>query len=869
MIHLTESDHADNATYGGKAQNLMRLEKLGLTVPNFVVIPSDILHDLLPTEVQKATGKALASGIAAVNFPKKFISQIRVGLPSARHFAVRSSALGEDGTDFSFAGLFESYLFVKPEDLGEKIRAVWLSAHAPRVVKYRQHHGLPAQGGMAIIVQEMVDADVSGVAFGANPVTGRADEKIIDAVYGLGEGLVSGTLDADHFVVKNGQITAHLAKKTQQTTLDRQNKSGVLLTAVPPKLQDQPTLTDGQIHDLTQLLDRLEAELGQPQDIEFAYQNDQLFLLQTRPVTALGHTNDTKKGAYVLWDNSNIIESYPGVTTPLTFSFISSSYEGAYRQFSAYLGVSKKMISENRRVFANTLGLLDGRVYYNLKTWYHMLAMLPGYSLNARYMEKMMGVKERFDLPEKYRLSKAKAWGSIVAMAFQMLGRFLALPRKRREFMALVERTIARYKAIDYTEKDAHELMDLYLDFERTLLDEWKAPLLNDFFAMIWFGMLQKQVEKYLGDEHPNLHNDLLCGSSDIISIEPVRRSIGLASRIVADRALREVFLTTNEKEIWQELRRNPVHATFLSAVEKYLADFGERCVGELKLETVSYAQDPIRFVRVLKSYAESGVTDALFSTQRESKIRQVAEREVARALRGRPLAKGWLNVVLKTTRTLVSARENLRYERTRAFGVVRQLFSQLGQRFHQAGILPDERAIFYLTKDEIFAYLEGRSVTNDIAALVALRRREFVAHQAAAAPPERFATHGAPYHANDFKPRPGSAEETPSGTLQGIGCSPGRVSGRVRVVRDPAEVASLDGDILVASSTDPGWVMLFPAAGGIVVERGSLLSHSAIVSREMGKPCIVGVTGLLDTLKTGDEIEMDGSTGLIKILTP
>ncbi len=871
MMHLTESDYADNATYGGKAQNLMRLEKLGLPVPNFVVIPADILHELLPMEVQSTHGEALVNGIAALNFPKKFISQVRAGLPSARYFAVRSSALGEDGTDFSFAGLFESYLFVKPEDLAEKIRAVWLSAYAPRVAKYRQHHGLPAQGGMAIIVQEMINADVSGVAFGANPVNGKTDEKIIDAVYGLGEGLVSGALDADHYVVKNGQITVQLAHKTQQTTFNKQNKGGVVLTPVPPKLQDNPTLNDTQILELVKILDRLQAELGQPQDVEFAYQDDKLFLLQTRPVTTLGQTNVGKKGAYVLWDNSNIIESYPGVTTPLTFSFISSSYEGAYRQFSAYLGVSERVISENRRVFANTLGLLDGRVYYNLKTWYHMLAMLPGYSLNARYMEKMMGVKERFDLPEKYRLSKAKAWGSIVAMACQMLGRFLALPRKRREFMALVERTIARYKAIDYAEKDAHELMDLYLDFEKTLLDKWKAPLLNDFFAMIWFGMLQKQVEKHLGDRHPNLHNDLLCGSSDIISVEPVRRSIGLASQIVADRALHELFTTKNEKEIWQELRRNPAHAAFLRDVEKYLADFGERCVGELKLETVSYAQDPVRFVRVLKSYAESGVTDALFSSQRESEIRQTAEREVAQALRGRPLAKWWLNGMLKTTRTLVSARENLRYERTRAFGVVRQLFSQLGQRFYREGILPDKRAIFYLTKEEIFAYLEGRSVTGDIAALVALRRREFAAYQAVDAPPERFATHGAPYHANDFKPRPGSAEEkeTPVGTLQGIGCSPGRVSGRVRVVRDPAEVASLDGDILVASSTDPGWVMLFPAAGGIVVERGSLLSHSAIVSREMGKPCIVGVTGLLDTLKTGDAIEMDGSTGIIKILTP
>lgn len=850
-----ESWQQGSLVIGGKARNLFRLKALGFPVPQFVVIPANSFQEADSFRVS--------------------ILKILVAFPKTTHFAVRSSATDEDGAKHSFAGQYESFLFVKPQNLAEKIKAVWQSAHSPRVIEYRRHHNLAPQTGIAVIIQEMIDADVSGVAFGANPMNGRTDEKVINAVYGLGDGLVSGTLDADQFVIKDGEITAKLAVKTQWVSLDEKQQGGTQLTNVSTHKQNTAALSDAQIWQLAEVLDKVEAEFGQPQDIEFAYRNDELFLLQTRPITSFGQKEAEKKGAYVLWDNSNIIESYPGVTTPLTFSFITTSYEGAYRQFSAYLGVSEKVIAENRRVFANTLGLLDGRVYYNLKTWYHMLAMLPGYSLNARYMEKMMGVKARFDVPEKYRLTRGKAWGSILTMVVKMLTRFLALPRKRREFMTLVDQTIGRYQAIDFTQKDAHELMDLYLDFERTLLDEWKAPLLNDFFAMIWFGLLQKQCEKHLGNDHPNIHNDLLCGSSDIISVEPVHRSIALASRIAANPALKKLFLDHTESEVLRELRENPDYADFNLDFEKYLSDFGERCVGELKLETISYAQEPARFVRVLKSYVASGLTEQLFSEKRENAIRIAAETVVARTLQGNFLRKWWFDLVLEQTRSLVSARENLRYERTRAFGVVRQLFTELGKRFYRDKILPTERAIFYLTKEEIFAYLEGRSVNGDLAALVALRQKEFTAYQNSDAPPERFATYGAPYQGSDFSKKfqteilDTTENKEVANELQGIGCSPGRVRGRVRVVLDPAEVASLDGDILVTHSTDPGWVMLFPGAGGIVVERGSLLSHSAIVSREMGKPCIVSVTGLLNTLKTGDEIEMDGSTGVIKIITP
>ncbi len=870
MNHIKDihPDHIGTYTIGGKARNLFHLREAGLHIPKWIVIPLEELLTCLSAPVPLSTDERPDEAKDNLVIPESTLKEITAYLAPAAFFAVRSSAADEDGSTFSFAGQFESYLFVHPENLAAAIAKVWQSALSDRVHQYRQTNALKPLAGMAVIIQEMIPAEVSGVAFGMNPATGDRRTKVINAVYGLGEGLVSGDLNADLFTVRDTIITSELADKTHQIVLDSAQRGGTRKVAVAPAQQALPCLSHTQIQVISDALHQCQQAFGKPQDIEFAWANNQFYLLQTRPVTTLGTVAD-RSGDYILWDNSNIVESYPGVTTPLTFSFIRQSYETAYKLFSSFMGVEDTVIHQHERVFAQTLGLINGRVYYNLKTWYHMLAMVPGYSLNARFMEKMMGVKERFDIPDTYRLSKRKAWWRIVKMAVRMYLRFRSMPRKRTAFMQLLDTTIAYYKSIDYNQKNTNELMQLYLSFEKTLLNEWKAPLLNDFFAMIWFGLLQKQCEAYAQQAHPNLHNDLLCGSSDIISTQPIHRSIALATSISSHADLKALFVWHDATTIWKTLsaHTDPAWVSVKKEVDQYIADFGERCVGELKLETISYTQDPTRFIQVLQSYVTTGLTTALTSSQVEETLRTKAEQVMGHLLRGRWLKKIFFNYTLRKTRELVSARENLRYERTRAFGIVREIFSHLGKRFYAEGVTAHARDIFYLTKEEIFAFVEGTAVTQNLQPLVALRKEEFEAYQQLPVPSERFATYGMVYHANDFFSTPFQVTETTAGQLKGIGCCPGRVRAKVRVVRHPSEVTSMNGDILVTSSTDPGWVTLFPSAAGIIVERGSLLSHSAIVSREMGKPCIVSVTGLLKTLKTGDEIEMDGSTGEIRLL--
>jgi phosphohistidine swiveling domain-containing protein len=229
---------------------------------------------------------------------------------------------------------------------------------------------------------------------------------------------------------------------------------------------------------------------------------------------------------------------------------------------------------------------------------------------------------------------------------------------------------------------------------------------------------------------------------------------------------------------------------------------------------------------------------------------------------------------VLEHASRTVRDRENLRLERTRLFGRVRRVFIEIGRRLHALDLLDDPRDVMYLEVDEVLAFIDGRSTCTDLRSLAALRKREFQRYEAEPPPDDRFETHGPVYQGHEFRHAHPAAGGTKDRAGQdedrkGLGCCPGIVRGPVRIVTDP-RTADLQGRaILVAEHTDPGWIMVFPSALGVLVERGSLLSHAAIVARELGIPAIVSIPGVTRWLKDGDWVEFDGSTGAIRRVQP
>ncbi|MBD0321474.1 MAG: phosphoenolpyruvate synthase, partial [Gemmatimonadetes bacterium] len=424
-------------------------------------------------------------------------------------------------------------------------------------------------------------------------------------------------------------------------------------------------------------------------------------------------------------------------------------------------------------------------------------------------------------------------------------------------FHARVDAALAPLTGVELRSWSADELAALYRELEEKLLRHWRAPLVNDFFAMIFFGVLVRLVEKWLPDAPPTLANDLLCGEGGIISTEPARLVLELAERVASDPPLAALFEEeTDDGRLWERVASAQEHAAFHGELRAYLYRFGDRCANELKLETLTHGDDPTFLVRLIRTYARGG---AVRQGGKEGEIRAAAEALARARLSG--ARKRLFFSVLKQARMRVRDRENLRFERTRVFGAVRRIFLGIGARLAEAGRLDDARDVLYLCVDEIFSHLDGTGVTAELRPLAALRRAEFAAYEAAPPPPDRFETRGPPadfVHAH-------VAAAAHEGALKGIGCSPGVVRAPVRIVRDPAHAGELSGHILVAERTDPGWTLIFPAVEGVLVQRGSLLSHSAIVARELGLPCIVSIPGLMEVLRDGEVVEMDGTAGTVR----
>ena len=796
----------DGAPIGGKARNLLALGEAGFTVPPWFVVTGDDGGDLEQAYAELC--------------------------PDDGEVAVRSSAMVEDGDEHSFAGQFDSFLFVEKADIAEKVEAVWRSASSEHVLAYQRDRGVEvAPEKPAVVVQIMVDADIAGVAFSADPVSGRRGHAVVSAVPGVGEALVSGEADADTIVV---------------------DRSGELVR----REMVAHSISDGQAREVAALVRRAESHFGKPQDIEWAFRDEILYLLQSRPITSLGRTPDPD-GQLAIWDNSNIAESYSGVTTPMTFTFARRAYESVYREFCGLMRVPKKRVAASDQVFANMLGLVRGRVYYNLINWYRVLAMLPGFKFNRGFMEQMMGVKEPMpdavvaqiesEIAGRGKLSDLL--GLLRTVGGLIVNHF-TLERQVKKFYLRLNDALAP-PPIPLDQMRSDELVAHYQELEDRLLTRWDAPLVNDFLAMMFFGTLTKLCVKWCGDDDATLQNDLIRGDGDsgIISTEPARRIRELAELAKTEPGILEA-LADRKTSIRELCGRGKFGEKF----EDYLDKFGDRCLEELKLESPTLHDDPRSLLGAIVAMANRP------ESQETAPIEKKTPPELG------PVKRLILKWVLKHARRRVRDRENLRFERTRLFGRVRQILVELGKRLAADGALDEPRDVFYLELGELLEFFRAGSTVANLSATASARRAEFDDYRETPAPPDRFETRGAPGLYREFTPTARTDQPPPDGeSLSGIGCCPGVVRGRARLIRDPRGARLEPGDILVAQQTDPGWVMLFPAAAGLVVERGSLLSHSAIVSREMGIPSVVSLAGLCDWIEDGETIELDGMAGTVR----
>lgn len=844
-------DDVTRQAIGGKACNLRLLQAGGFNVPNWQLVPADMFFQCLEKEqalmlsggFDIADIQSLTDRLVVTETLSQKVKQIATQLaPANGLFAVRSSAVDEDNAHYSMAGQLDSYLNVTADEVAARVLDVWRSGFSQHLLDYRQQLGVShIPYPPAVIIQQQLVCEASGVCFTADPLSGQTDIAIISAVAGTSEALLSGEVSgASWWIDKSGNVI----DRTDHGSMERPS----------------PLLSDDRLAQIAATARQIAKQFGCPQDVEWALADGILYILQSRAVTAT--IKPPLQLDKIVWDNSNIAESYAGVTTPLTFSFARYAYEHVYREFCKLLLVSKADIKAEDHTFKHMLGHLQGRIYYNLNSWYKLLALLPGYGANRQYMEQMMGVSQSHGRDTVAVNTKVKRTNPFARL--KLLGPLLSLGYhfyKLTSISAAFERRVESALVIPQPlqEMSMGQLLDHYQDLEKQLLKRWDAPLINDFKTMVFSGVLRKLLGKWCGDD-AGLYNQLIAGETDIVSLKPTLMMQEMALLVTQDGAMVSLLKTGSVKAILAAMEdKTELQQKYL----EYLAVYGDRCISELKLESQNLRQNPEPLFRAIGNLAandlRAGQQEKLLQAK---KLRSQAEMHLKARLKGKPLKTKLLMWLVKGTRACVKSREDLRFQRTRVFGRVRELYLAIADYLVSYQVLHAKEDIFFLHKDEINDYIYASAVTVNLKPMIELRKREYAKYQHLMVL-DRVEYAGLIYQDIDGLEDQPAIDDTAL-VLSGQGCCAGVVKGKVHVVKDPWHTLLEPGEVLVCERTDPGWITLISQASAMVVAKGNLLSHAAIVARELGIPTVVAVTGVTSILNTGDEVVVDGQAGLV-----
>ncbi|AUA08968.1 phosphoenolpyruvate synthase [Streptomyces sp. SID8382] len=873
---------------GGKGRNLHELSRNGLAVPRWAVVGLDVFQEFIAAvdgagrieellaevtqdNVSRISGQ-LAEIIESGELSDEAASVVEAAYAHVgrARVAVRSSGVEEDGSELSFAGQFATFLNVSglPEVMAH-VKKCWASAFSERSLHYRLRHGLPPRGeGLAVVVQDMVDAEVSGVIFTANPVTGDRRQHVVSSVYGLGEGLVSGAVDADTVVLDaaTGAVEeTALGEKRERYHLDPAG-SGYLVGEVERADREKLSLSPKDIARLHEAGVRIAAVFDTPQDIEWALADDALWILQARPITAL--PDDLRRpmdelgpseGELRIWDNANIIESFSGIVSPLTYSFAANVYGKVYEYYARGLRVPPAALREITEWAPHMLGYFHGRVYYNLLHWYRMVRIAPLYKLNRKVLEVAIGVEEPLDDETAERIypytfsSSLRGRLSRARTAAAFMRRFLTMNRSVERFMDYFYKAYEEFDNVDY---DAMEGQDVYRRFralEKDLLEKW-GPMQTLDASILWsIGALALLNRRWLPDAPEWLTWSAASPGSRVESIEPARALARLAATVRDDAELSRLLQDTPAAHTYQALRDGG-HTAFLASVDEYIAAYGYRSLDELKLEVADLREDPSSLFAMVRAALP----------EVDANPGEKADAYLDEHLRGpRRLL---YDVVRRKAQSSLYNRERLRFCRTRAFGSAKRMLRAMGRDLARMGAIDHWNDVFFLRLEELRGAYEGTTAHTELRALVELRKRQKAEDEQLSAP-SRFTTRGAAYWRGNLERAgfvKGGAARTGVRELRGTPSCPGVVEARAVVTDTPVDV---DGGVLVTYRTDPGWVAALPSASALIIERGSPLTHVAIVARELGIPTVVQVKGVVTEAETGMRLRVDGGTGTITFL--
>jgi phosphohistidine swiveling domain-containing protein len=916
VISLSEA--LSSRDCGAKASNLARLIQMGQPVPDGFVVTDAALECFLaqhrlpariasittgldvraPIEIG-AAAESIGGWIRDASVPPALTADLDLAL--APHLTypliVRSSAVGEDSQEASFAGQLDSIGGVSgASQLRRALTHVWASRWSARALTYELARG-SVLAGMGVVVQRQIPSAISGVLFTVAP--GNAAEMLVEYCGGSGEALVAGRESPGRLTIARNNL-----KWSRQAEPER---------PVP----DEARLLDAaQIAALGRRALEIEHAFGRPQDIEWTMDGEgRLWIVQARPITVSSGPRIGQPSAGVHWSNANVNENFPQPISPLLYSIARTGYYHYFRNLGRAFGFSNRRLAEMEQPLRHIIGVHGARMYYNLTSIHGVLRSAPFGELLAGWFNQFVGsedtdapaiverrggvrlkpdatgdsvrlkpdgtaarVRSVWLQPDLRIISEAIELAVIVA---RTAWQFLFVTRRVERFEGTVSEYAARTHPDLLRDRARRDLLDDLRGFIDIRNNRWKDASLADAASMVCYGAL----ERWLGSAFPAadqaaLHNSLLRALRNLPSSMPALELWKLSRLVCADTALRTLIESKPADVALDAIRHDDRFSAFRLELDRFLEDWGFRCSGELMLTVPSFQEDQAPLIDIIKAYAgmeRQSPADHL-RAQRAERLRDTDR--VAAALRRRrllpgvPLLHQWhvVSVLLCWTQHAIVLRERARLKQALLYSRLRRVALHLGDRLVSDRRLETRDDIFFLTADEIDDLVSGCAMfPSDVQALVALRRKAHDAMGAVAWPDSmtlaegEYRTGRQAVHSNAeaaTAPAAGAAA-----ALTGLGVCGGTTTARAAVLNEVTQMHLLQpGDVLITRQTDPGWGAVFPLISGLVMERGGMLSHGAIIAREFGIPSVVGIAQATTLVPHGASIHVDGDRGLVRI---
>ena len=843
VVSLDQISRDQVTVAGGKGANLGELIQQGFPVPpGFVVTAAAYAKSVSDWDLIHQTPQQIQQQIMA----QAIDTDLDVELQAHHHelaktiqrefvYAVRSSATAEDLGDASFAGQHDTYYYVTAKQLTEKVKQCWSSLWSDAACSYRESHGIAHHTvNMAVVVQLMVESDISGITFTANPISADTNEILTEASWGMGAAIVDGRVSPDQYIFSRAQnkvISKRIADKKFMVPATLQANDSRLM-AVPASLRNKETLSQFQFTTLIDWALKSERYFGKPQDLEWAFHGEEFYILQSRPITTLKQAGEKiPEGEFVLF--KPIAENFTDPLLPLSQDILG-------------------------RMFP-MMEIINGRVYMNIA---HIKPLLP-FKLDSQQIAQIAYLSGAIEQRPALSPLKLIGLGVIGYLNYLLMGVFYyrtaGLPD---DFMDSFRQRFN--DVVDDDKVDAPGAM-AKLFFRPGFFE----PVGNMVFLvnvsapryMLLMGLLKKLLKYWMPDLRDDAASYLTSGTEGILSTDMGRHIWFLSEQARLSPIVVEI-IRDNESHHALEMLRNDFGAElFMLELNKFLAIHGHRTLKEFELNSVRWDEDPAPIIAMLKNYLQTDA-DPTRTEYRVKDERLGFTSEIRNRLAGKFLESSFawrwkvIDALCQQTKYYIRLRENSRFFHIMGFYAVRKKALKVEAALLQQGKLKCKDDIFYLDWQEIQDLQVGKLDWLDVEDRIRERRMNLI-RLSKITPPKTFGIHI------------DEAEQVDKANhILGQGASPGECEGIARVIMDPAiDATVLPGEILIAPYTDPAWTPLFLTASAAVVEVGSYLSHAGTIAREYGLPCVVDATNCTARLKTGDRIRVNGSTGTVVLL--